>query len=75
MAESLIQTALRELDSEICLCGKRKKKRESFCRDCYFSLPQGLRNRLYRTMSEGYAEIYDLAKDYLKYETDRIGGR
>jgi ribosomal protein L40E len=73
LSESLIDTALRELDLEVCVCGAAKPRRNSFCRKCYFSLPAGLRNRLYRTVKDGYATYYDEAKDFLKYETGRIG--
>jgi hypothetical protein len=57
----------------VCVCGAAKPRRNSFCRKCYFSLPAGLRNRLYRTVKDGYATYYDEAKDFLKYETGRIG--
>ena len=72
LTPSLKKIALDALYSESCVCGARKKRYESFCRGCYFALPAGLRNRLYRTMSEGYAEIYDQARDFLRLETDRL---
>ena len=72
LSESLIDIALRELGSDTCICGSRKARGQSFCRECFFALPQGLRNRLYLTISEGYAEVHDEAKDYLKIETERI---
>jgi len=72
LSESLIDIALRELDSTTCVCGEGKKRKESFCRKCYFALPRGLRNRLYLTISDGYAEIYDQCKDWLKENTERI---
>jgi hypothetical protein len=71
LSESLVDIAWRELFSAVCVCGAAKKPHQSFCRECYFALPKGLRNRLYLSMSEGYAEIYDEAKDFLKIETDR----
>ncbi len=75
LSESLQQQALRELGSQSCVCGNEKKKGESFCRQCYFGLPKGLRNRLYRTFSEGYPEIYDEAKDWLRENTSRLDER
>lgn len=70
--ESLVEEALGELKSDMCLCGARKKSGESFCRACYYALPPGLRHRLYLPLSEGYAAIWDQARDYLKQETNRI---
>lgn len=69
LTESLVDIALRELDSTTCVCGATKRRRNSFCSKCFYRLPRGLRNRLYRTVAEGYAEIYDEAKDYLKAGT------
>ena len=64
---SLITIARDELDSDVCAaCGGEKKKRQSFCRQCYFSLPKAMQMSLYKPFSEGYAEIYDEAKDWLK---------
>ena len=72
LSESLVDIALRELGSNVCICGAEKRPQQSFCRPCYFALPRRMQSELYKPMSEGYAEIYDEAKDYLKIETDRI---
>ncbi len=72
LTESLVATALRELESQTCICGQPKRRNESFCRQCYFALHPGVRSQLYRTFSDGYAEIYDLAKDWLRTHTDRL---
>lgn len=69
---SLSAIAWDDLFSEVCICGQKKQKRQSFCRSCYFELPQNLRMNLYKSMSDGYAEVYDEAKDYLKNETNRL---
>jgi hypothetical protein len=69
--KSLTEIAWDDLASEICgHCGRKKQKRQSFCRRCYFALPEGLRRQLYTPFSGGYAEIYDEAKTYLQCETD-----
>ena len=72
LSESLVDVAWKELASDICVCGGRKVPKQSFFRACYFSLPKELRLDLYKPMSEGYAEIYDQAKTYLRAETDRM---
>jgi hypothetical protein len=72
MTESLVQTAIRELGLEQCICGAHKERRQSFCKRCYFALPQKLRSDLYKPLSDGYAEIYDEAKDWLQHNTDRL---
>lgn len=72
LSESLIDIALRELDSTVCVCGASKRRTRGFCRDCYFVLPAGLRRGLYLTLSDGYAEAHDECKDWLKINTERI---
>jgi hypothetical protein len=60
LTESLKAHALRELMETTCpVCKGEKAKNQSFCRECFFSLPVDTRAKLYRTFSEGYAEIYD----------------
>jgi hypothetical protein len=70
--ESLLQTAVRELASNQCVCGEAKRPKQSFCGACYYSLPRELRNRLYKTLRDGYPEAYDEAKDWLKINTHRL---
>lgn len=72
MEKSLVNIAWDDLMSNRCVCGVGKKKQQSFCRACYFALPASLRSRLYTAMSDGYAEIYDEAKDWLRINTDRL---
>ena len=66
MTESLRHQALRELQSAQCVCGARKRQAQSFCRDCYFKLSKKTQFALYTPFSEGYAEIYDRAKEELR---------
>ena len=70
LTKSLIQIALDNLESTVCpSCGNLKPKRKSFCGPCYWKLPKPTRIALYKPMSEGYAEIYDEALDWLKINT------
>ncbi|MCI0626023.1 MAG: DUF2797 domain-containing protein [Acidobacteria bacterium] len=69
LTESLQQQALRELGETVCPnCGAGKKRGHSFCWPCFRTLPEGMRKRLYSTFSEGYPNIYDEAKQWLKIE-------
>ena len=70
--DSMVQIALKELEAEKCVCGAEKQKRQSFCRKCYLALPQKLRSELYKPMSDGYAEVHEEAKDWLRINTDRL---
>jgi len=67
---SLVQEALKELDGTVCYCGAAKAKGKSFCNRCYFSLPPKLQRALYKHISEGYAEIWDEARDFLRIEAN-----
>jgi hypothetical protein len=49
---------LIELIGKKCRCGAAKGKGKTFCQRCYFSLPQNLREALYRRIGEGYEEAY-----------------
>ena len=67
LSESLEEQALRELGSETCAaCERHKESGQSFCKSCYFHLPPKTRNALYTAMSDGYANIYDEAKQDLR---------
>lgn len=53
-----------DLESIHCAaCGKRKQSGQSFCRQCYYSLPPLTRRALYA--SEGYPETYTKALNVL----------
>lgn len=76
LTKSLVQIVLEELRDSIChaphptvlgnICARRKSPMQSFCRSCYFKLPEKARRELYKSMADGYAEIYDEAKELLK---------
>jgi len=56
----------KELQSEGCLCGRTKKPKHSFCHDCYYSLPTGMRRRLYRRLGFGYEAAFEEAAAWLE---------
>jgi hypothetical protein len=55
---------LAELCGDVCACGARKTKRQTFCRSHYFRLPGGLRERLYHGIPE-YYDAYEEACTFL----------
>jgi len=60
LTNSPLARAIRELIDTICpVCSDEKKKGESFCPHCYFSLTPEQRQALYTPWGNGYAEIYD----------------
>ena len=68
LSESLRMQAMRELTETLCAaCGKEKKKNQSFCHRCYFSLTPDERQSLYTSYPE-YASIYDELKTKLRAE-------
>ena len=70
LSESLNSQAIRELAETRCPnnCGNSKKRGHSFCGPCFFALPAQMQHDLYKTVSEGYGQIYDEAKQWLKIE-------
>ena len=66
LSESLAGQARRELLSQRCVCGNWKRCGHSFCVRCFRSLSPKTRSALYTPFSEGYAEIYDRAKEELR---------
>ncbi len=67
--ESLLGEAIRELSALRCACGAAKRHGHSFCYACFHSLPVNLRRELWRPLSEGYAEAYVEAKEWLRTHT------
>lgn len=60
-----------ELMGNQCQCGRSKQPRMTFCRRCYFRLPQAMRHALYQPVGGGYAQAYQAASDYLRHERSR----
>ena len=52
---------VEELRGTSCTCGMPKKTHQTFCRACYYTLPQNVRSALYDLVGEGYEESYDAA--------------
>ncbi len=81
LTPSLDKIALIALASRLCPCGnvkqfkgksERSEDHVSFCRQCYYSLPDRLRRDLYKPFREGYTEAVSAAWDYLQIEKQRI---
>ena len=69
LSESLFGEAAREFESKQCaVCGQRKRKRQSFCARCYFSLPKNMQQDLWNPFGGGYEEAYSAAKDWINEE-------
>jgi hypothetical protein len=60
------QFLLAELRSNECQCGNYKKSGNSFCYNCYSSLPNDLQKSLYSRFGNGYEEAYEEAIEHLK---------
>lgn len=56
---------IRELGGGVCRCGKQKRRRQTFCRACYYSLPHTMRRALYNLVGEGYEQAYQAAAERL----------
>ena len=69
LTESLQDEAWRVLMDARCVCGARKQARHSFCFACYSALPAKMKRDLDKPFSEGYAEIWDEARCYLREQT------
>jgi hypothetical protein len=70
----LKKVAIKALASLVCLCGKPKKRGNSFCNNCYQSLPGNLRFQLYKPFEKGYPVFYDRACRTLKPHTNAGSG-
>ncbi len=57
---------LEELKSDECACGNYKKPGNSFCYNCYTSLPNDHQKPLYKRFGNGYEEAYEEATKWLK---------
>lgn len=57
---------VKELVGVTCQCGKTKATNQTFCRSCYFSLPDGIRLKLYNGIGNGYEGAYQEAVTLLE---------
>lgn len=58
--------------SDKCICGAKKDKLVSVCRDCYLVLPQQLRIELWRPWKDGFGKVYSQCIIYLETQTTRF---
>ena len=58
------------LSTECPSCGGTKEPRRSFCKDCYFRLPQPLHNALWKRLGTGYTRAFNRALEQLKHTQD-----
>ena len=56
---------IKELRSSECLCGKGKRYGMSLCYDCYNSLPEEMKQDLWKGIGKGYEEAYEAAVKWL----------
>ena len=66
MSAELANRLVKELVGTKCTCGAQKRSKQTFCRNCYYSLPRDTRNSLYNRIGEGYEEAYLNAVEILK---------
>lgn len=57
--------AVKELGSEECYCGAKKRSMQTFCRAEYYALPVEMRMALYNRIGNGYKEAYQDAREFL----------
>jgi hypothetical protein len=62
---------VEELRGTTCRCGNHKAHVQTFCRECYYSLPKRLRAALYHLIGDGYEEAYDAATTFLEGDHGR----
>jgi len=56
---------IAELAGTVCRCGSTKVARQTFCKRCYYRLPEFLRRALYRRVGQGYEQAYAQAAKML----------
>jgi hypothetical protein len=72
LSKSLKVLALENLDARTCACGGMKIRGLPFCQGCIHALPPNLRKVQYVTNSDGFAGLWDEARDFLRIEAGRI---
>jgi len=59
------QKCLVDLKGRQCFCGNVKQSGMSFCRRCFWRLPQDMRRALYQKIGDGYEFAYKEACQFL----------
>ena len=57
-----------ELSGNECACGKTKKRGQTFCYNCFKSLPKELQSALYKRIGQGYRTAREEAGKYLEVD-------
>jgi len=58
---------VRNFAGKRCVCGRQKRKRISFCYECFELLPKDVQAGLYNALKSGaYSEAFESALDELK---------
>lgn len=56
---------VEELGGTKCQCGRSKKRANTFCSKCFYSLPKDQQRALYKRLGDGYEEAYATAMESL----------
>ena len=49
-----------------CVCKANKETMQSFCKKCYYSIPEKIRKKLYRGFGNGYEDAFRECLEHLK---------
>ena len=63
---ALIRQLVEELMGPTCQCGRGKRPKQSFCKECFGMLPKEQQMALYRRIGNGYESAHAAAVSYLK---------
>lgn len=63
---------LESLGCKTCICGSRKKPRQTFCYADYKKLPPEKQSALYDGFNDGYQEAVRDAIEYLEIPAERV---
>jgi hypothetical protein len=61
-----------ELEGRRCRCLRKKVAGQTFCKTCYYSLPEPMRQALYKKIMAGYEEAYQAACDFLDSQKKKV---
>lgn len=58
---------MRDFLSTVCsICTGQKQKNQSFCRNCFYRLPEEMRRSLYKRFGMGYEQAFEAAQAFLR---------